>query len=352
MRRLIAGSLVAACVSAPTAVAATPAPAGPWDGKRPFACKMQDVGSGTGFQDPAAEPFCVKFDKTHQNISQLGIADFVLKEPARVAAAVNKCQYFQKDHWTGRIVQDQAGSEVYNFSGRYYFDKSSGAGGAFIKNLRVLGQKVDPSSYPGIPAAFKPYFTKNGGGAHVDFKLPGTPLCTAGEKTASAVASRQAAAADDYYTTPTTPTKPKPDKRCPNVKGKVSSKGIGKAKIGAKAGDIKRALGAPGKTGADLYRYCTTTSGGRLVIGFRGTTSAYVGTNVEKVKLDGVSVGDKTSDAEKKLKKVKQEGSLLLVKDGKANLVLATKGKTIESVGVADSKLSGSLLKKFANQSG
>ena len=337
--------MAAACAAAPSAMAAPPSPTGPWDGRKPFPCDVQNVGTGTEFRDPKADPFCVRFDKTHQNITELGIVDFLLKEPARVAAAVNKCQYFQKDHWTGKIAEGKAGGELYNFKGRYYFDKSSGAGGVYVKELRVLGKPIDPTTFPGFPAAFKPYFSKGGGGARVDFELPDSPLCSAGAVTAAAVE-------DDYYGTTPIPPAGGTKKECPKVKGRVTRKGIGAARLGRKTGQIKRALGTPGKTAGDLYRYCTTESGGRLVIGFKGTTSAFVGTNVDGVTLEGVKVGDKTSKAKKKLKGAKERGTLLVLKDGKANLVLATKGKTIESVGVAGSKLSGKLLKKFANQSG
>jgi hypothetical protein len=41
-----------------------------------------------------------------------------------------------------------------------------------------------------------------------------------------------------------------------------------------------------------------------------------------------------------------------VVKQGKAQIVFATKGQFVESVGVADPKLAGAALKKFANQAG
>ena len=36
---------------------------------------------------PEADPFCVEFDKRRQNVTELGVVDFLSKEPARVAAA-------------------------------------------------------------------------------------------------------------------------------------------------------------------------------------------------------------------------------------------------------------------------
>jgi len=93
------------CIAAPAAGAQQGDPTAPYDGQSPFNCELQDVGTGTAFPHPEAEPFCVEFDKTQQNITGLGLLDFVSKEPDRVAAAGPKCFYFQRDHWTGSIVQ-------------------------------------------------------------------------------------------------------------------------------------------------------------------------------------------------------------------------------------------------------
>jgi hypothetical protein len=87
----------------------------PWDGANPFHCTVQNAGFGTKVPDPGADPYCVSFNKTRQNISQLGLLDFLLKEPARVAAATPKCFYFQEDHWRGSVVQSDASSVLYEF---------------------------------------------------------------------------------------------------------------------------------------------------------------------------------------------------------------------------------------------
>ena len=38
-------------------------------GTNPFVCTLQQAGTGTDFPDPDADPFCVEFDKTHQNVT-------------------------------------------------------------------------------------------------------------------------------------------------------------------------------------------------------------------------------------------------------------------------------------------
>ncbi len=163
--------------AAPAAAQQPAGPYAPWDGSNPFKCAIQDVGTGTDFPDPGADPFCVEFDKTQQNVTGLGIVDFLSNEPARTAAAVNKCFYFQSDHWTGSIVQGAA-PELWHWDGQYFFDKATGAGGVNIQNLRFLGQ---PASFPPgtLPAQFAPYFDQGGGGAYVAGDVPVDPGCAA-----------------------------------------------------------------------------------------------------------------------------------------------------------------------------
>src|SRR2546423_1480523 len=80
------GWVVAAAVAFVWLLAALPpgAPAPPtgWNGANPFNCELQMVGSGTAFPHPAADPFCVDFDKRRQNVTDLGAVDFLSPEPA------------------------------------------------------------------------------------------------------------------------------------------------------------------------------------------------------------------------------------------------------------------------------
>ena len=106
---------------------------------------------------PDADPFCVEFDKTQQNVTDFGIVDFLLNEPARVAAAVPKCFYHQTDHWTGSIVQ--GGQPVlWHWDGRYFFDKARGMGGVHVENFTVAGLPADPRALPGFPPEYAAYF--------------------------------------------------------------------------------------------------------------------------------------------------------------------------------------------------
>jgi hypothetical protein len=165
------GAVLAFAGSAPAATAIAP-----YDGDNPFRCKLQNVGTGVDFPDPDADPFCVEFDKTSQNVTDFGIVDFLLNEPARVAAAAPKCFYHQTDHWTGWIVQGQ--QELWHWDGKYFFDKARGRGGVYVENFRVSGQTADPRTLPGFPPEYSAYFGPGGGGFYVD-SIASDPNCAA-----------------------------------------------------------------------------------------------------------------------------------------------------------------------------
>ena len=171
---LVAGAVAAlAPLSAP---AQQGNPVEPYDGHLPFNCQLQDVGTGTDFPHPESDPFCVEFDKTEQNVTDLGVIDFASKEPARVAAAGPKCFYFQRDHWTGSIVQG-GDTETYHFDGSYFYDEATGTGGVHIDNFRLGGQPADASQF--VPPEYKPYFGKGGGGAYYADDSQVRPDCVA-----------------------------------------------------------------------------------------------------------------------------------------------------------------------------
>src|SRR2546421_10613736 len=105
--------VTAAAVLLAAAPAAAVAPPTGWNGDNPFVCELQQAGFGPTGPHPEVDPYCVEFDKRRQNVSQLGVVDFLSQEPARVAAAADKCFYFQSDHWRGSLIQDEPPTETY-----------------------------------------------------------------------------------------------------------------------------------------------------------------------------------------------------------------------------------------------
>ncbi len=173
---LVAVAAVALCVPASALASAPPTP---WNGVNPFHCRIQNAGQGTHVPDPGADPYCVRFDKTHQNVTQLGLVSFLLLEPARVAAAVPKCFYFQEDHWRGSIIQSNGATELYEFEGHYFFNKATGDGGVWVEHFSIAHHTVDPRTLPGFPRQWDRYFGPGRGGVITHDNMAADPACQA-----------------------------------------------------------------------------------------------------------------------------------------------------------------------------
>jgi hypothetical protein len=274
---ILAGVVVTFAVT--FAAPASGASVEPWDGSNPFICTLQQAGEGTTFPDPNADPFCVDYDKTHQDITELGLVTFLSKEPARVAAAVDKCWYYQQDHWTGQIIAGDGSTETYHFDGHYFFDRRWGNGGVHVENFTINHQTADPSQLPGFPASWKPYFGPGRGGVVLIGKVQADPSC-------------QAKPGPGHYTPYKDPgtysgapgTKPshggagggsvhrgsgsgggavggglRPSK-CPKLGG-PASRGLGKARLGRRRAALMRALGRPTRRSHGFLHFCVR--GGR-----------------------------------------------------------------------------------------
>ena len=167
--------VIVLALGAPWAQASSPPT--PWDGVNPFHCTVQNAGQGTTVPDPGADPYCVRFDKTHQNVTELGLLRFLLKEPARVSAAAPKCFYFQADHWRGSIVQGNQATVLYEFEGHYFFDKATGDGGVWVTGFRIAGHTFDPRTLPGFPPQYDRYFGPGRGGFRTHNEFRADPAC-------------------------------------------------------------------------------------------------------------------------------------------------------------------------------
>lgn len=178
MHRSLVVTVIVVITSLIFTAAASAAPIAPYDGDNPFKCKTQNTGLGVDFPDPDADPFCVQYDKTQQNVTDFGLVEFLLLEPARVAAAVPKCFYHQTDHWTGSVVQGQP-PELWHWDGRYFFDKAKAVGGVSLSNIRLGGVAIDPRVLPGFPMQLWPYFGPGGGGARLVNLGAAEPTCAA-----------------------------------------------------------------------------------------------------------------------------------------------------------------------------
>ncbi len=254
---LSAAVVAVALLLAPAAHAT--APPSPWDGTNPFHCTVQDAGTGTAVPDPGADPYCVHFDKTDQNITQLGMADFLLKEPARVAAAVPKCFYYQEDHWRGSIVQGDGATILYEVIGHYFFNKATGDGGVWVTGFSIAGQTFDLTALPGFPPQYGQYFGPGTGGMITHDDIPADPQC-------AALAGR---GPGNVYETQAQKT------RC--ISGHViAGRSIGPLHLAMREDQIRARYGAPNTVKRGFLGYCAA-GGGRILVGVPGDRSSTLG---------------------------------------------------------------------------
>jgi hypothetical protein len=233
----------AAALLASLALAAPPAQ---WDGVNPFRCELQPAGTGATVAHPEADPYCVEFDKTHQNVTDGGVAEFLAQEPARVAAAVPKCFYFQSDHWTGSVVQDDGSTETYHWDGHYFFDKATGDGGGWVTNVRGGGQPPPLDTAGGI--------THN--------QVDADPNCVAKAKEHPEIYAQNAA---------------KPH-GCIATQGGITRRRLGPIRLGTTDADVRAKLGAPRELRRGFLRYCAD-GGGVYLVGQRKDRSGDLGSN-------------------------------------------------------------------------
>jgi hypothetical protein len=265
-----------------------------YDGTIPFDCTLQQVGTTADFPQPDADPFCVEYDKRHQNVTELGVVEFLALEPARVAAAGPKCFYFQRDHWVGSVVQGQTSTQTYAWDGNYWFDKARGTGGVYVENYSVNGQTGDPSQLPGFPAEYKPFFGNGRGGVQRSDSVPADPSCIA-----------KAAEHNPYRTDgPGGPGGSKGIDRCRVAGGRVD-RGAGGVRLGMRRTSARAKLGQP-TTESPRYMSWCMTGGGRLVAAFDRSGSAgravMVLTDAPPFDAAGIRTGTKASKARRRLR--------------------------------------------------
>ncbi len=281
MRGVAIGVLLALLLGCTAATTATAQPQG-YDGHNPFSCTLQQVGTGTDFPFPDADPFCVEFDKTHQNVTELGLVDFMSKEPARVAAAGGKCFYYQRDHWTGSVAEGQS-PETYHFDGSYYFDKANGTGGVYVENFRIAGQSGDPTMVPGFPEEWKPYFSSGRGGVQSADSVPADPSCATKSPSPGNGSGPPAAGGG----------------KC-RVPGGHIGRGIGGVRVGATRRRARAVFGTPTSKAGRYLAWCLD-GGGRIAAVVSRSRVRLMLTDAPAFDTHGLRVGSRRGAARRRL---------------------------------------------------
>jgi hypothetical protein len=328
MRGLAPAVVLAAALALPAASAAQELEG--YDGSVPFDCVLQQAGTGADFPDPGADPFCVEYEKRHQNVTQLGVVQFLSLEPARVAQASPKCFYFQRDHWRGSVVQENELTETYNWDGSYYFDKARGVGGVYVENFTFANQSGDPTLLPGFPEEYKPYFSQGRGGIQTRGSVPVDPACVA------------RAQEDDPRTGgPGGGGRPE-DQRCRVPGGRVE-RGIGGIRLRQRRGSVKSALGPHSTESRTFLGWCLT-GGGRLLAGFRRQSDVarteFVFTDSPAFDWRNIRVGSSSRRARRRLRgerTVLRRGGTraLMVAERRRRLIVGVRAGRVSFVAVA-----------------
>ena len=275
-------AVVLALASPAAAPAQQTQPVGPWSGEIPFNCQLQDVGTGVDFPDPGADPFCVEFDKNSQNVTDFGLIDFLANEPARVAAASTKCFYFQRDHWTGSVVQGEP-PELWHWDGNYFFDRARGVGGVSVRNFEVGDQPADFTPY--APPQYQPYLDPSGGGGVIVLmESEIDPSCSA------------KAAAGNVYVGPSFGN-------CVPPGGELHGPQVGLVRLGMTRDGVRNLLGAPHSEKDGTDRWCVIGDG-ELRVGYAGGNpprAAVILTTVLGHAFKGIRAGTRKRHAVNRL---------------------------------------------------
>jgi hypothetical protein len=290
---------------------------------------LQQAGSGIEFADPDADPFCVEYDKTSQNVTDFGIVEFLALEPARVAAALPKCFYFQRDHWTGSIVQGSP-PELWNWDGNYWYDRAQGVGGANVANFRIGGTPMDASPY--APDAYKPFFSQGGGGgARVLLESGPDPVCAARVDT-------PAEQEQIYADTALAPG-------CIEPGGRLRGRRVGRVRLGLDRGAVLSRLGPPQTHARGVDRWCLV-GGGVLAVRYRGADgpAALVRSSGRGHGAHGVRPSDRLRRAKRRLDlrpllRLRRTRVFEAAAGAKRRLVVGVAARRVRWLAVADPSL-------------
>ena len=148
----------------------------PWDGANPFHCTIQNAGQGTTVPDPGADPYCVRFDKTNQNVTQLGIVD--VPQPRSRRGSPPPCRSAPTSRRTtgaGRSSSPTDAPSCTSSSGTTSSTRRPATAASGSSDFTVAGQTFDPTTLPGFPPAYRRYFGPGTGGFITHDDVPGRP---------------------------------------------------------------------------------------------------------------------------------------------------------------------------------
>jgi hypothetical protein len=147
-------------------------------------CAVRDYGEGKA-PDPATthqDPLCVEYQKRDITLDNGGAVRFLRAEPNRFAVALDKCAYWQQDHWSVQVSRGQ--TAVIRWDGSYWFDKGSGQAASRLHDLTIGGRRAGLRRAARLVAPYSPelasYFrrySRGGDGMGYSGSFPFDPRC-------------------------------------------------------------------------------------------------------------------------------------------------------------------------------
>jgi hypothetical protein len=104
-------------------------------------CTVHEFGEGVA--PPLTlndDPLCVEYAKRDITLTDGGAIRFLIAEPARVFIALDKCQYWQQDHWSVQIAPGTL--PLIRWDGSYWWDLGAGQAAARLSDLRLGGVPI------------------------------------------------------------------------------------------------------------------------------------------------------------------------------------------------------------------
>ena len=143
------------------------------------AARSRTPDSASTSRTPSADPFCVKYDKTQQNVTDFGIVDFLLLEPARVLAAAHQV-LLPPDRPLDRLDRPGRGSRS-SGTGRATTSsiKARGIAGAYMDDFRIGGDARRPAQRARLPGRVPRRTSSHGGGGVYTDTVASKPDCAA-----------------------------------------------------------------------------------------------------------------------------------------------------------------------------
>jgi C-terminal binding-module, SLH-like, of glucodextranase len=130
--------------------------------------------------------------------------------------------------------------------------------------------------------------------------------------------------------------------RCVAARQKVSSRGIGRVRIGRSKSRVRKSAGTPSRQKRNVYRYCVKGGGRVLVVFSKQGRSRLIITTARGHKVRGVRSGTTVERFRRAFRAAPRAGRGLYLTSRRSHVVIGTRKGRVRFVAVADRRLANS----------